>query len=76
MDSMADNTFFLVDFDLMFDDVGYTDESGLRELVEKAAESMKDMEIAREKDLVNRFMREVRKGDEGLAVYGGLFIIL
>ena len=51
-------------------DVGYTDESGLRELVEKAAESMKDMEIAREKDLVNRFMREVRKGDEGLAVYG------
>ena len=51
-------------------DVGYTDESGLRELVEKAAESMKDMEIAREKDIVNKFMREVRKGDEGLAVYG------
>ncbi len=51
-------------------DVGYTDESGLRELVEKAAESMKDLAIAREKDLVNRFMREVRKGDEGLAVYG------
>lgn len=51
-------------------DVGYTDESGLRELVEKAAESMKDLEIAREKDLVNRFMKEVRKGDEGLAVYG------
>ena len=51
-------------------DVGYTDESGLRELVEKASESMKDLQITREKDLVNRFMKELRKGDEGLAVYG------
>lgn len=51
-------------------DVGYTDESGLRELVEKASESIKDLEIAREKDLINRFMKEIRKGPEGLAVYG------
>ncbi len=57
-------------------DVGYTDESGLRELVEKAAESMKDLEISREKDLVNKFMKELRKGDQGLAVYGEKEIML
>ena len=32
-------------------DVGYTDESGLRELVEKASESMKDLQITRERIL-------------------------
>lgn len=57
-------------------DVGYTDESGLRELVEKASESIKDLEISREKDLVNRFMKELRKGDQGLAVYGEKEIML
>ncbi|WP_048161628.1 peptide chain release factor aRF-1 [Thermoplasma acidophilum] len=51
-------------------DVGYTDESGLRELVEKASESIKDMKISKEKDLMNRFLREVRKPDGGLAIYG------
>ncbi|WP_010916846.1 peptide chain release factor aRF-1 [Thermoplasma volcanium] len=51
-------------------DVGYTDESGLRELVEKASESIKDMKISREKDLMDRFLREVKKPDGGLAVYG------
>jgi peptide chain release factor subunit 1 len=51
-------------------DVGYTDETGLRELVEKASESVKDLEISREKDLVNRFMRELKKDDGGLGVYG------
>ncbi|MCL4334496.1 MAG: peptide chain release factor aRF-1 [Candidatus Thermoplasmatota archaeon] len=51
-------------------DVGYTDESGLRELVDKASGSIKDMHITREKDLVNRFLMEIRKVDGGLGVYG------
>ena len=51
-------------------DIGYTDETGLRELVEKASDSIKDMQIAREKSLVNRFMTEVRKTENSLAVYG------
>ncbi len=51
-------------------DIGYTDETGLRELVDKAADTMKEMQIAREKDLINRFMMEIRKPDGGLGVYG------
>ncbi len=51
-------------------DIGYTDETGLRELVEKASETMKDLEIAREKDLINKFLTEVRKAENGLAAYG------
>ncbi len=51
-------------------DVGYTDESGLRELVEKASDSIKDMKVAKERDLMNRFFREIKKPDGGLGVYG------
>ena len=51
-------------------DIGYTDETGLRELVEKAAGTVKDMKISREKDLMNRFMLEIKKNDGGLGVYG------
>ena len=51
-------------------DIGYTDETGLRELVEKAAGTVKDMRISREKDLMNRFMLEIKKNDGGLGVYG------
>ncbi len=50
-------------------DTGYTDEYGLRELVEKAAQRLEDLEIAQEKKIINRFLSEVRKA-EGLAVYG------
>ena len=49
-------------------DTGYTDETGLREIVEKASETMKEMRIAKEKDLMNRFMMEIRKPDGGLGV--------
>ncbi len=51
-------------------DIGYTDETGLREIGEKASETMKEMRIAKEKDLMNRFMMEIRKPDGGLGVYG------
>lgn len=37
-------------------DVGYMDESGLRELVERAGETISGLDIIREKRLVERFM--------------------
>lgn len=51
-------------------DIGYTDESGLRELLEKASGTMKDMKISREKDLMNRFLVEIKKSDGSLSAYG------
>lgn len=38
-------------------DVGYMDESGLRELVGRAGETLSDLDIVREKKLVERFMK-------------------
>src|SRR5437867_8114124 len=53
-----------------FLDTGYTDEYGLRELVEKAREILTGLDLMREKDLVQRLMNEIRKEDGGLAAYG------
>jgi len=50
-------------------DTGYTDESGLRELVEKASERLADVQLMVEKRLVQRFMREVVR-ENGKAAYG------
>jgi peptide chain release factor subunit 1 len=50
-------------------DTSYTDEFGIRELVDSSSEILRDMEIAREKKLVRRFLGEVVK-DHGLAAYG------
>jgi peptide chain release factor subunit 1 len=55
---------------LGFFDVGYTDESGLKELVENASDLLKDVGLMKEKKLVDRFMREVARPDGGLAAYG------
>ncbi len=49
-------------------DVGYTDESGLYELVEKAKDVLEEVDLIREKRLMQRFMKEVAK--DGLAAYG------
>ncbi len=49
-------------------DVGYTDESGLYELVEKAEDALQELDLIREKRLMNRFLKEVVK--DGLAAYG------
>ena len=49
-------------------DVGYTDESGLYELVEKAKDVLEEVDLIREKKLMQRFMQEVAK--DGLAAYG------
>ncbi len=49
-------------------DVSYTDESGLYELVEKASDALHELDIMREKRLMNRFLREVV--NDGSAAYG------
>ncbi len=51
-------------------DTGYTDEYGLRELVEKARETLHSLDLMREKDLIQRLLEEIREPDGGLAVYG------
>ena len=51
-------------------DTGYTDESGLRELVANATDVLRDLDLMREKTLVQRLMEEIRKEDGGLAAYG------
>lgn len=51
-------------------DVGYTDEYGLRELVEKATQTLHGLELTEEKRLVQRLLAEIRKADAGLAAYG------
>jgi len=51
-------------------DTGYTDEFGLRELVDAASETLTDLRISQEKKLMKRFLREVTKTEKSLAVYG------
>ena len=51
-------------------DTGYTDEFGLRELVSKASETMMDLGIAKEKLVMKRFLKEITKTKESLAIYG------
>jgi peptide chain release factor subunit 1 len=50
-------------------DVGYTNEYGLKELVDKASETLDQLEISREKKIIERLMVEIKKGS-GLAAYG------
>ena len=51
-------------------DTGYTDEFGLKELVSVASETMANLNISREKAVMKRFLKEVKKTKGGLAVYG------
>lgn len=51
-------------------DTGYTDEYGLRELVEKAQSVLSDLDLMKEKRLMNRLLKEIRKPEGGLATYG------
>ncbi len=53
-----------------FLDTGYTDEYGLRELVEKSRDILSGLDLMREKTLVQRLMEEIRKEEGGLAAYG------
>jgi peptide chain release factor subunit 1 len=51
-------------------DIGYTDEYGLKELVDKAKEDLSDLDLMREKRLILRLLEEIRKSDGSLATYG------
>jgi len=51
-------------------DTGYTDETGLRELVGNATDVLRDLDLMREKALVQRLMEEIRKEGGGLSAYG------
>lgn len=51
-------------------DTGYTNEYGLKELVEKASKTLENLELSYEKKLMQNFLDEVRKPQSGLAVYG------
>ncbi len=50
-------------------DTGYTDEQGVKEVVNKSGEILADLDILKEKSLVQRFMEELVAG-RGLATYG------
>lgn len=49
---------------------GYTDEYGLKELVDQAEDTLSDLEMMKQKKLVNRLLEEIRKPKGGLAAYG------
>ncbi len=51
-------------------DTGYTDESGLRELVDAAKDTLTDIQLTVEKEYMQRLFREIRKADGGLSAYG------
>ncbi len=51
-------------------DTGYTDEYGLRELVDAASKTRTDLKISKEKQLMKKFLKEITKAEKGLAVYG------
>ena len=53
-----------------FFDTGYTDEYGLKELVEAAKGAIQDIDLMEEKEYVQRLFREIRKTDGGLSSYG------
>lgn len=50
-------------------DLGYSGREGIRELVEKSTDILKDVRLVEEKRLVQRFLGEVNR-QGGLAVYG------
>lgn len=51
-------------------DTGYTDESGLKELVDVAKGAIVDMQINAEREIMQQLFREIRKSDGGLSAYG------
>ena len=50
-------------------DTGYTDEYGLKEVINNASDDLEEMDIIKEKRIMKRFLEEVRN-DRGLAIYG------
>lgn len=52
-----------------FYDTGYTDEFGLRELVNSASKDLGELDIVKDRKIMQRFLNEIKK-DSGLAIYG------
>ena len=50
-------------------DIAYTDESGLSELVDAASDALQDLEVVKQKKIMQHFMREL-VSDKGLVAYG------
>lgn len=55
-------------------DTGYTDEYGLRELVENAGEALKNLGLTKEKNLIKRLLGEIREQAGGKATYGEAYV--
>jgi peptide chain release factor subunit 1 len=51
-------------------DTGYTDESGLNELIDNAKSALQHLEVSHEKEMMERLFTEIRKEDGGLSAYG------
>lgn len=49
-------------------DTAYTDEGGVRELVHKSQDLLKDSELIKERQILDKFLGEVAR--DGLAIYG------
>ena len=49
-------------------DTSYTDESGIREIVQKSDKILKETDLMKEREAINKFLEEVAKDD--LAAYG------
>ena len=49
-------------------DTSYTDESGIREVMQKSDELLKGAEVTKERAIVNKFLEEISK--DGLIAYG------
>ena len=55
-------------------DTGYTDEYGLRELVDNASEAMKNLGLVKEKNIIKRLLIEIRNTEGGVATYGEAYV--
>jgi len=51
-------------------DVAYTNEDGLPELVDAAKDALSGMTVIKEKTLMEKFLKELVKDNNGLAAYG------
>ncbi|HIP16921.1 MAG TPA: peptide chain release factor 1 [Methanothermococcus okinawensis] len=51
-------------------DLCYTEEFGIRELLDKASDLLRDLDIMKEKEVIQKFFKELIKEDGGLAAYG------
>ena len=51
-------------------DTGYTDETGLREIVTRGANRLSEVQLVKEKNIMSGFMKEVLSTKGNLATYG------